>query len=133
MHTTVPPAPETPNETVVHIKRSGTNERIDMYPGMVWRYEPRDPDTGAPEAIKHVHIGDQGLVFVQPGETDQVVYIGVSNKAGGNAGGNTDGKASGTTVVVNNSNGSNTGDNTGDKVMGETNVIVVVPTTSTTS
>ena len=49
------------------------------------------------------------------------MYIGVSNKTGGN----TDGKASGTTVVVNNSNGSNTGDNTGDKVMGEANVIVV--------
>ena len=102
----------------MHTKRSGTNERIDMYPGMIWRYE-------APGAIKQVHIGDEGLVFVQPGETDHVLYIGTCKKTGGNTGGNTDGKAGSPSVVVNGGNtGDNTGDNTCDKVGGETNVIV---------
>ena len=66
-HTKTPPAVEDRGQQV-RTKRSGTNERIDMYPGMIWRYE-------APVAIKQVHIGDEGLVFVQPGETDHVLYI----------------------------------------------------------
>jgi hypothetical protein len=71
-HTKTPPAVEDRSQQV-HTRRSGTNERIDMYPGMIWRYE-------APVAIKQVHIGDEGLVFVQPGETDHVLYIGTCKK-----------------------------------------------------
>ena len=97
----------------VHIKRSGTNERIDMYPGIIWRYEAPNA-----RAIKHVHIGDDGLVFVQPGETDHVLYIGVFNKTGGNTGDNTGGNTG-------DKAGDNTGDNTGGKVGGETNVILL--------
>jgi hypothetical protein len=104
------------------MKRTATNERIDMYPGMIWRYE-----TPNARAIKHVHVGDEDLVFVQPGETDHALYIGVFNKTGGN----TDGKAGSTTVVVQNSNGGSdntggkAGDKAGTKVGGETNVIVL--------
>ena len=61
-----------------------------------------------------MHIGDEGLVFVQPGETDHVLYIGVFNKTGGNTGDNTGGNT-----------GDKAGDNTGGKVGGETNVIVL--------
>jgi hypothetical protein len=116
---TVPPEhPKTPTPVEdrtqqVYIKRSGTTERIDMYPGMIWRYE-------AKQAIKHVYVGDEDLVFVKPGETDRVLYIGAFNKTG--VGG--DDKAGGTTVNVN-TNG-NTGDNNGDKgkTGGITNVIL---------
>jgi hypothetical protein len=101
----------------VHTERTGTNERKDMYPGMIWRYE-----TPNARAIKHVHIGDEDLVFVQPGETDHVLHIGVFNKTGGNtgdkAGGNT-GDNTGDKA------GGNTGDKAGGKVGGETNVIVL--------
>jgi hypothetical protein len=120
---TVPPdQPKTPTAVEdrsqqVRIKRSGTTERIDMYPGMIWRYE-------AKQAIKHVYVGDEDLVFVKPGETDRVLYIGAFNKTGGNVGGNTDNKAGGTTVVVN-ANG-NTGDNNGDKTGGKTGGITNV-------
>jgi len=104
----------------LHVKRSGTNERIDMYPGMIWRYE-------APVAIKHVHIGDEDLVFVQPGETDRVIYIGVFNKSGGNIGGND--KAGNTTVVAQAGDGGNTAtggnDKQGGKTGGRTNVILL--------
>src|SRR4249919_883138 len=118
---TVPPdQPKTPTAVEdrsqeVRIKRSGTTERIDMYPGMIWRYE-------AKQAIKHVYIGDEDLVFVKPGETDRVLYIGAFNKNGGNVGGNTDDKAGGATVNVN-VNG-NPGDNSGGKTGGITNVIL---------
>jgi hypothetical protein len=123
---TVPPdGPKTPTTVEdrsqeVHIKRSGTTERIDMYPGMIWRYE-------AKQAIKHVYVGDEDLVFVKPGETDRVLYIGAFNKTGGNVGGNTNDKAGGTTVIVNNGNnnpGDNNGDKTGGKTGGITNVIL---------
>jgi len=121
---TVPPEhPKTPipvedRTQQVYIKRSGTTERIDMYPGMIWRYE-------AKEAIKHVYIGDEDLVFVKPGETDRVLYIGAFNKTGGNLGGNTDNKGGGTTVIVNNGN-NNSSDNNGDKAGGKTGGITNV-------
>jgi hypothetical protein len=93
-----------------------------MYPGMIWRHE-------APVPIKHVHIGDEDLVFVQPGETDHVLYIGAFNKTGGNIAGNTDGKAGSPTVTVQNNIGDNTGNKeggkTGGKTGGETNVILL--------
>jgi hypothetical protein len=55
----------------------------------------------APEAIKHMHIGDQGLVFAQlGGETDHVVYIGACKKAGRNTGGKIGGKAGSTNVFA---------------------------------
>jgi hypothetical protein len=121
---TVPPdQPKTPTAVedrsqLVHIKRSGTTERIDMYPGMIWRYE-------AKQAIKHVYIGDEDLVFVRPGETDRVLYIGAFNKTGGNLGGNTDNKGGGTTVIMNNGN-NNTSDNNSDKAGGKTGGITNV-------
>jgi hypothetical protein len=101
---TVPPdRPKTPTTVEdrsqqVHIKRSGTTERIDMYPGMILRYE-------AKQAIKHVYIGDEDLIFVKPGETDRVLYIGAFNKTAGNT-------------------GDNNGDKTGGKTGGITNVIL---------
>ena len=121
---TVPPdQPKTPTAVEdrsqeVRIKRSGTTERIDMYPGMIWRYE-------AKQAIKHVYIGDEDLVFVKPGETDRVLYIGAFNKTGGNLGGNTDNKGGGKNVVVNNGN-NNTSDNNSDKAGGKTGGITNV-------
>jgi hypothetical protein len=107
----------------LHIKRGGTNERIDMYPGMIWRYE-------APVAIKHVHIGDEDLVFVQPGENDHVVYIGAFNKTGGNVRGNDSNAGSTTMIAQSNNSGDNNateknGDKQGGKTGGQTNVILL--------
>jgi hypothetical protein len=111
-----PEQPKTPAE--VHLKRTGATAYIDMYPGMIRRWV-------APVAIKHVHIGDQGLVFVQQGETDHVVYIGACKKAGGNTGGNTTGGKAGSVNVNGDKAGDEASDNTCDKVGGETNVILV--------
>jgi hypothetical protein len=106
----------------LQIQRRGTTERIDMYPCMVRRYEAKRP-------INNVRIGDEDLVFVQPGENPRVVYIGAFNKTGGNVGGN-DSSAGSTTVVAQAGDGGNTADHIGGndkqggKTGGMTNVIL---------